>query len=59
MDRPDGVTFDEQTGTWVAKHTIYSAGRTEDEARAALASAVRLTAEHWPPRKPKNDETEN
>lgn len=46
--RPDGFRFDEESNTWVAKHTIYSAGRTEEEAHRALASAVHLTSETWP-----------
>ena len=47
-DKPDGIRFDEESGSWIAKHTIYSAARTEEEAKLALESAIHLTAEHWP-----------
>jgi hypothetical protein len=46
----DGIRYDAETETYVARHTILTAGRTEDEARLALASAVKLTADAWPPR---------
>lgn len=46
----DGIHFDEATQTYVGRHTILTAGRTIEEARAALASAVQLTARTWPPR---------
>lgn len=46
----DGVRFDPETSTWVARHTILTAGTTEQQAHEALAEAVRLTADHWPPR---------
>src|SRR5207302_103082 len=44
----DGIRYDAQSETYVARHTIYSAARTEDEAKHALASAVALTARYWP-----------
>lgn len=46
----DGIRFDAESNSYVARHTTLSAGRTEDEAKQALASAIRLTAETWPPR---------
>lgn len=46
----DGIRFDAESNSYVARHTVLSAGRTEDEAKQALASAIRLTAETWPPR---------
>jgi hypothetical protein len=48
--RPDGITFDKDSNTYVAKHTIITAGETEADATLALAEAVKLTAEYWPPR---------
>jgi hypothetical protein len=44
----DGIRFDAETNCYVARHTILTAGRNTDEAANALASAVKLTAEHWP-----------
>lgn len=46
----DGVRFDAETGSWVARYTILTAGRSEVEARDALASSVRLAALTWPAR---------
>jgi hypothetical protein len=46
----DGIRFDEETNTYVARHTILTAGNSYAEAALALASAIQLTAKHWPPR---------
>ena len=45
------VERDPETGNFIARHTIVTAARSEDDARDALASAVQLTAQTWPPRK--------
>lgn len=50
MSGKDGIWFDELSGTWVARYTILTAARTEDEAHKALAAAVKSVAETWPPR---------
>ncbi len=50
--RTDGIRLDPATGAYVARHTIYAAGRTEDEARAALTEAVHQTAGSWTDRSP-------
>jgi hypothetical protein len=39
-----GVWYDAAAGAWVARHVVMSAGRTEAEAREALASAIKLIA---------------
>lgn len=44
----DGIRHDAESGTYVARHTILTAGTTYAEAAMALASAVHLTAKHWP-----------
>ena len=48
----DGIRYDAESETYVARHTILSQGRTENEAKAALASAIKLTAAYWPPLAP-------
>lgn len=45
-----GTYFDAESRTWVAREIVTSAGRTEEEARKALKSAIRLLADTWPPR---------
>jgi hypothetical protein len=44
----DGIRYDAESESYVARHTILTAGRTEEEAKNALASAVRLLAQTWP-----------
>lgn len=44
----DGIRFDPETKTWIARHTIITAAQDEATAHLALAEAVQLTAEHWP-----------
>jgi hypothetical protein len=47
-----GVRFDPDTRSWIAREIVTTAARTEDEAREALKSAIRLLADTWPPRDP-------
>ncbi len=44
----DGIRFDAESNTWIARYTVLTAGTTEAEAKLALAEAVRLVADHWP-----------